>query len=107
MNDWIEELLGRMAAESEEDETQDALTLPGERAARPVPPKDGDAAEKIPARDGPGASKEAPEGPDAPEAPVGGEDLSGLEEFDLPAPLLSPPGQAESGAGDGPSTHVS
>ena len=103
MIDRIEELLGRMAAEDEEDERRDALALPGGRAARPDPPKDRETAEEIPARDGPGASEEAPGGPKGPEAPEAEEDLSGLEEFDLPAPLLPPPERAESGGGGGPS----
>ena len=106
MIDRIEELLGRMAAENEEDETQDALALPGDRAARPVPPKDRDGAEETQAQDGPGASEEASDGPDGPEIPEDEVDLSGLDEFDLPAPLLAAPGRAESGAGDGPAPRL-
>ena len=102
MIDRIEELLGRMAAENEEDETQDALALPGDRAAGPVPPKDRDGAEETQAQDGPGASEETSDGPDGPEIPEDEVDLSGLDEFDLPAPLLAAPERAESGAGDGP-----
>lgn len=102
MIDRIEELLGHMAAEEEEDGREDALTLLGAAAAAAAP-RDRDGLEEIPARDGPGASEEAPDGPDAPEDPEDEEDLSGLEEFDLPAPLLSPSERAESDTGDGPS----
>lgn len=102
MIDRIEELLGHMAAEDEEDERPDALTLLGAAAAAAAP-RDRDAAEEIQAREGSGASKEVPDGPDAPDIPEDEEDLSGLEEFGLPAPLLSPPERADSGAGDGPS----
>ena len=105
MIDRIEELLGQMAAEDEADEREDALALPGERAARPAPPgKAGEeTAGEAPAENGPGASEEAPDGTKTPEAPEDGADLSGLEDFDLPAPLLPPPQRLDSGSGDGPS----
>ena len=83
MIDRIEELLGRMAAEEEADSREDALTLPGERAARPAPPgKAGEeTAGEAPAGSGPKASEDASAGPDVPEAPEDGADLSGLEEL--------------------------